>query len=450
MLYNVGMQTAEYQRADAAHHVHPFTDMAALGAGARIITRARGVYCWDSDGNKILDAMSGLWCVNMGYGQTALVEAAARQMRELPYYNSFFQCTTPPTVALSERLAEVAPAGFRRVFYTGSGSEANDTVVRLLRYYWQLRGEPQRRIIIARDNAYHGSTIASASLGGMTAMHKQGGLPIPDVAHVAQPYWYGEGRGAGETPAQTGARAAAALRAKIVEVGGERVAGFIGEPVQGAGGVVIPPPNYWREAQAICDEFGVPIIADEVICGFGRLGHWFGLEHFGIAPKMISMAKGLSSGYLPIGAVMLHDDIADVLAGGGEVLHGYTYSGHPTCAAVARANLDLMRESGVVERVREETAPYLQACWRQLGAHKAVGESRGLGMVAALELVVDADADGFEAGAAGSRCRDLSVGNGLIMRAVRDTMIIAPPLIISKSEVDELVEKAAKTLDQMV
>jgi len=428
---------------DAAHYIHPFTDSGALGDTARIIVRADGVYLWDSDGNKVLDGMSGLWCINIGYGRHELVDAAARQMRELPYYNSFFQCATPASIRLAEKLAEIAPPGFNRVFYAGSGSEANDTVIRLLRYYWQLRDEPQRRIIIARHNAYHGSTVGAASLSGMAFMHAQGGLPIPDIVHIRQPYWYGEGQDM--TPDTFARVTAEALREKIEEVGAENVAGFIGEPVQGAGGVIVPPNGYWQAVQRICDDYNVPLVSDEVICGFGRLGHWFGCEHFGTTPKIIVTAKGLTSGYLPMGAVLVHNDIADVLTKkGGEFAHGYTYSGHPTCAAVALENINIIQREEIITRVRDDIAPYLQQRWRELENHPAVGECRGVGMVAAMELNSNE-----AAGVMGARCRDISIKNGLVMRAVRDAMIIAPPLVISHTEIDELIDKARTTLDEL-
>ena len=437
------MKTADFQRLDAAHYLHPFTDSGALGDTARIIVRADGVYLWDSDGNKILDGMSGLWCVNIGYGRHELANAAARQMRELPYYNSFFHCTTPASIQLAEKLAEVSPAGFNRVFYAGSGSEANDTVIRLLRYYWQLRDEPQRRVIIARDNAYHGSTVGAASLGGMAFMHAQGGLPIPDIAHIRQPYWYGESEGM--TPEAFAQATANALREKIEEIGADNVAGFIGEPVQGAGGVIVPPDGYWQTVQRICDDYRVPLVSDEVICGFGRTGHWFGCEYFATTPKIIVIAKGMTSGYLPMGAVLVHDDIASVLVEkGGEFAHGYTYSGHPTCAAVGLENINIMQQENIIDRVREDVAPYLQQRWRELANHPMVGECRGVGMMAAMELKTDE-----ATGAVGARCRDLSIKNGLVMRAVRDAMIIAPPLVIRREEIDELIDKAKKTLDEL-
>ena len=441
--------TAEYQRNDAAHYLHPFTDSGALGAGARIIARAEGVYLWDTDGHQMLDGMSGLWCVNVGYGRDAIVRAVSAQMRELPYYNSFFQCATPPAIELAQTLADLAPPGFNHVFFTGSGSEANDTVVRLCRRYWELRGQPDRQIIISRHNAYHGSTMAGASLGGMAAMHAQGGLPIPGIVHIRQPYWYGEGRHL--SPSDFGLQAARALADKIEELGAAQVAAFIAEPVQGAGGVIVPPDTYWPEIQKICAHYEVPIIADEVICGFGRLGAWFGSQSMNIAAKLMPIAKGLTSGYLPMGGVLVHDDLAEVLINqGGEFAHGFTYSGHPVCAAAALANIKIMREENLITRVRDDLAPYLQKQWATLAAHPLVGETRGQGMVAALELVADKSSGRrFAGGGAGPRCRDLSNANGLVMRAVGDIMIIAPPLIITHEQIDELVTKARLTLDML-
>ena len=440
--------TADYRRLDAAHYMHPFTDGGALGAGARIITRGEGVYLWDSEGNKILDGMSGLWCVNMGYGREEIARAVEKQLRELPYYNSFFQCATPPAIELAAKLSEVAPPGFSHVFFAGSGSEANDTVVRLIRRYWELRGQPKRTVIISRKNAYHGSTMAGASLGGMAAMHAQGGLPIPGIVHTRQPYWFEEGREM--TAEEFGVRAAAAAAETIQKTGAENVAAFIGEPVQGAGGVIIPPDSYWPEIQRICESNEIPIIADEVICGFGRLGRWFGSEYFNIRPKLMPVAKGMTSGYLPMGGVLVHDDIAETINDGGEFAHGYTYSGHPVCAAAALANLELMQKENIIEKVRDDIAPYFQEQWRQLASHPLAGETRGAGMLGAVEITADKESGArFNAApGAGELCRDNSMQCGLVMRAVRDTMIVAPPLVISRAEIDELVGKAAAALDK--
>jgi putrescine---pyruvate transaminase len=441
--------TAEWQQLDRQHYLHPFTDSKALHAkGTRVIVRAEGVYLYDSEGQRILDGMAGLWCVNVGYGRRELADAAYRQMLELPYYNSFFQTAHPPAIELARRLVALTPPQFNHVFFTGSGSEGNDTVVRLVRRYWDLLGQGERKVIISRVNAYHGSTMAGASLGGMAFMHEQGGLPIPDIVHIPQPYWYADG---GElTPAEFGLRTAQALEAKILEVGAHRVAAFIGEPIQGAGGVIIPPDSYWPEIQRICDRHGILLVADEVICGFGRTGHWFGSNLYGIRPDLMTLAKGLSSGYLPIGGVMVADRVADVLIDkGGEFAHGYTYSGHPVACAVASVNLSLIQQENLVVRTRDEMGPYLAAKWRQIAEHPLVGEARSVGLIGALELVRDKRTRQFfdKRGEVGAICRDFCFQNGLIMRAVRDTMIISPPLVITREQVDELAEKAWRCLD---
>ena len=439
--------TAQWQQMDH-HHLHPFTDHEALRSkGARVITRAEGIYLWDSEGNRILDAMSGLWCVNIGYGRKELAEVAYRQMLELPYYNSFFSTTHPPAAELSELLAAVTPPAFNQVLLTSSGSEANDTVVRMVRHYWAKRGEPQRRVIISRDNAYHGSTMAGASLGGMKNMHAQGGLPIPDIVHIPQPYWYGEGRAT--PPDEFGAQVAAKLAEEIERQGPGKVAAFIAEPIQGAGGVIVPPATYWPAIQRIVREYGILLVADEVICGFGRTGEWFGSEYYGLQPDLMPIAKGMSSGYMPLGGVMVADRVAEVISA-GEFAHGFTWSAHPVACAVAKANIEIMRNERIVENGARETAPLLQRKWRELAAHPLVGEARGVGFLGALELVRDKrSAERFTPdGATGCLCRDICAQNGLVMRAVpNDIMVIAPPLTITPAEIDELVALAWKCLD---
>ncbi len=444
------MNTREYQMLDRAHHLHPFTDFKALGEeGSRIVTRAEGVYIHDSEGNRMLDGMAGLWCVNLGYGREELVEAATAQLRELPYYNNFFKSAHPPAVELAEALCRLAPAHMNRVFFTGSGSEANDTALRMVRRYWQLEGKPDKQWIISRENAYHGSTVAGLSLGGMAPMQAQGGPLVPKIAHVRQPYWFGEGREM--SPDAFGRECAAALEAKIQELGEENVAAFIAEPVQGAGGAIIPPPSYWTAVKEVLARHDILLIMDEVICGFGRLGEWFGSQHYGLEPDLMPIAKGLSSGYLPIGGVLVGDRVADALVErGGEFFHGFTYSGHPVCAAVALKNLELMRAEGIVERVRDDIGPYLSRCWASLGDHPLVGESRSLGLIGALELVADkARGERFPKSlGVGNLCRDICFDIGLVMRSVGDTMIISPPLVITRTEVDELVRLARQALDE--
>ena len=441
----------EQQRLDAAHHLHPFSDAGSLASrGTRIITRAEGIYLYEANGHRLLDGMSGLWCVALGYGRQDLVDAATRQLQQLPYYNSFFQCTTPPAIELAALLSELTPPQFEHFFFTGSGSESNDTFVRMVRRYWDVLGQPQRKVIISRWNGYHGSTMAGASLGGMKAMHGQGGLPIPDIVHIEQPYWFECG---GElTPAEFGLQAAQALERKIIEIGADKVAAFIGEPVQGAGGVIMPPATYWPEIQRIIDKYGILFGSDEVICGFGRTGSWFGCEHYGTRPDFMTLAKAITSGYLPLGALAVGKRVAEVLIErGGEFHHGFTYSGHPAACAVAIANLTALRREGLIARVREDIGPYFAQAFASLAAHPLVGEVRTLGLLGALELVPDKPSRRFfpERGAVGTRARDLSVKNGLVMRAVSDTLIVAPPLVISRREVDELVSMARSTLNEL-
>ena len=440
-------QTQHWQALGRDHLLPPFTDYKALNAkGTRIIERASGVYLWDSDGNQILDAMAGLWCVNVGYGREELVEAAARQMRELPYYNLFFQTAHPPALALAQAIAEIAPEGMNHVFFTGSGSEANDTVLRMVRHSWAIKGQPERKVIIGRWNGYHGSTVAGASLGGMKAMHGQGDCPIPGIEHIDQPYWYGEG---GDLdPDEFGVKVADQLERKILEVGADKVAAFIAEPIQGAGGVIIPPDSYWPRIRQIIDRYGILLIADEVICGFGRTGHWFGSDYYGNAPDLMPIAKGLTSGYLPMGGVIVRDEVVATLNEGGEFYHGFTYSGHPVAAAVALENLRILKEERIIERVRDKTAPYLQARWRELADHPLVGEARGVGMLGALELVKNKKTrERFADPGAAMTCREHCFRNGLVMRAVGESMIVSPPLVISEAEIDELIDKVTRCLD---
>ncbi len=441
--------TQAWQAADSAHFLHPFTDFQSLAKkGSRIITRADNIYLWDSDGNKILDAMSGLWCVNVGYGQQALVDAAAAQMQQLPFYNAFFQTATPPAIELAEVLSEVTPPQFQHVFFSGSGSEGNDTVVRMVRRYWDILGQPERQVIISRNNAYHGSTMAGASLGGMSGMHAQGGLPIPNIVHIEQPYWYELGREM--TRDAFGLVAAGWLEKKILDIGPEKVAAFIGEPVQGAGGVIIPPATYWPEVQRICDQYGILLVSDEVICGFGRTGRWFGCETLGSRPDLMTFAKGVTSGYVPLGGVMVGDRVAKVLVEqGGEFNHGYTYSGHPVACAVALANIKLIREQRLVEHVHDDVGPYLAQAYASLADHPLVGDAETCGLMAALLLVKDkARGTPFpEALEIGMVCRGHCFGNGLIMRAVGDRMIIAPPLVITRAQIDEMMVLIRRCLD---
>ena len=443
------MPTADLQALDAAHHLHPFTTGDEIAAkGARVITGADGVMLCDSEGNQILDAMAGLWCVNVGYGREELADVAARQMRELPYYNTFFMTTHVPVIALSQRIAELAPEGMNTVFYAGSGSEANDTNIRMVRTYWDMKGKPSKKVIISRHNAYHGSSVGSGSLGGMSGMHAQGGMPIPDIHHIGQPNWWAEG--GDMTPEEFGLMRAQELEQAIEEMGIDRVAAFIAEPVQGAGGVIVPPSTYWPEIQRICDKYEILLIADEVICGFGRTGNWFGSTTMGIRPDIMTIAKGLSSGYQPIGGSIISDEIAGVI-NSGEFNHGYTYSGHPVASAVALENLRILDEEGIVTRVREQTAPYLKQKWDTMLKHPLVGEANLVGMMGSLVLTPHKESRAAfksDTGTVGFICRERCFANNLVMRHVGDRMIISPPLVINEAEIDTLIERAWQSLDE--
>ncbi len=446
-------QTAELRRMDLAHHLPAQSDyklQQQLG-GSRIIVRAHDCTIEDADGTLLLDGMAGLWCVNVGYGRKELAQAAYDQMLELPFYNTFFKTANEPAIRLAAQVSARLGADLTHVFFNSSGSEANDTAFRLARHYWTLRGEPKRQIFISRWNAYHGSTVAGASLGGMKAMHAQGNLPIPGIEHVMQPYWFGDGFG--ESPESFGARAAAAVEARILEVGPQNVAAFIGEPVQGAGGVIIPPPGYWKKVEAVCRKYGILLIADEVICGFGRLGRWFGFQHFGIKPDIVTMAKGLSSGYLPISATAVAAPIVDLLKQkGGEFIHGYTYSGHPTAAAVALRNLEIIAREHLVERVAEDTGPYFANALTRLAANPLVGDARSLGLIGAIEIVSRQGTNqrfGGKEGAAGPIVRDACIRNGLMVRAIRDSIVMCPPLIISRAQIDQLVDIIDRSLAEV-
>lgn len=451
---NTVVDTKLIQQLDSAHFLHPFTDFKDLATrGARVITKAEDIYIWDSDGVRLLDAMSGLWCVNVGYGRRELADAAHQQMMTLPFYNSFFQTTNVPAVELATKLASLAPrAGersFEHVFYSSSGSESNDSNVRMVRRYWDLLGQPQRKVIISRNNAYHGSTMAGASLGGMGGMHAQGDLPIPNISHIEQPYYFGLGR-RGETAEEFGLRAARWLEEKILALGPEKVAAFIAEPVQGAGGVIIAPETYWPEIQRIVDRYGILLISDEVICAFGRLGHWFAYEKFGYRPDLVTFAKAVTSGYIPLGGVMVGNRVARVLIEqGGEFNHGYTYSGHPVACAVGLANINLMEREQLPQRVRTDIGPYLASLFLKLNEHPLVGLAETCGLVAGLALVRNKHSgEGFDpAHAVGMVCRGHCFRNGLIMRAVGDRMIIAPPLTITHAQVDEMMALIWRCLD---
>lgn len=445
---NTQAKTRQLKELDRAHHLHPFTDFKDYSKqGGRIVSRAEHIYIYDSDGNKMLDGMSGLWCCNLGYSQQAIKDAICAKLDDLPFYNNFFKCSNEPAVELASALAEITPPQFNHAFFTNSGSEANDTNLRLVQRYYKLLGKPEKIHIISRKNAYHGSTIAASSLGGMSAMHDQTrGLDY--IHHINQPHWFSEG--GDDSPEDFGIRVARELEAKIEELGEDKVAAFIAEPIQGAGGVIVPPASYWPEIRRICTERDILLIMDEVICGFGRTGKWFGCETYELTPDLMTFAKAVTNGYIPLGGVMVGDTVADVLLShGGEFTHGLTYSGHPVACAAGLATLDILRESRVIEHAASEVAPHFQARLRELEDHPIVGEVRGIGMFAAVELVRDKGSRERLAPDSQSAvfCRDTANVNGLMVRQTGDAMIMAPPLICTTGEIDILVEKLGQALD---
>ena len=441
--------TEQWQKIDSAHHLHPFTDFKELiNTGTRVIISGKGNYVIDSENNKILDMMAGLWCVNIGYGRKELAEVAYEQMQLLPYYNSFFKTATTPSIELSKVLADIAPEGIERFFYGSSGSESNDTVVRLVRRYFDILGKKNKKTFISRTFAYHGSTMASASLGGMQAMHDQGDLPLPGFVHAMPPYQYKFGKNISED--EFCKLAVNDIEKKIIEIGSDNVAAFIGEPIQGAGGVIVPPQNYWNLIQDLCKKYDILLCIDEVICGFGRTGEWFGSQHYNIKPDVITFAKGITSGYLPLSGIGIGKKISDVMINqGGEFYHGYTYSGHPVACAVAVENIRIIKEEGMIENVKKNIAPYLQKRMREFENHPLVGEVRGEGLLVGVELVKNKEKKELfdPVGKVGNICKDHCINNNLIMRAVRDGMMCSPPLTISKDDIDKCVERFKISLD---
>jgi putrescine aminotransferase len=445
---NSSVDSATLKALDRAHYLHPFTDLHGYAEeGGRIFSRAEGVFIHDTDGNAMLDGMSGLWCCNLGYSQDAIKQAIFDQLQQLPYYNTFFKCANQPAVELAGALTEVAPPGFAHVFFTNSGSEANDTNLRLVKRYYDLLGKPHKKHIISRRNAYHGSTIAAASLGGMKAMHEQtNGLDY--VHHINQPHWFE--LGAEEDPDAFGRRVAAELAAKIDELGEDNVAAFIAEPVQGAGGVIVPPDSYWPAVQKILDERDILFIADEVICGFGRTGNWWGSQTYDLKPDLVTFAKAVTNGYVPLGGVLVGDRVSDVLlAGGGEFAHGLTYSGHPVACAAGIATLEVLRSDDIIGRAARDLAPRLQDGLKAFEAHPIVGQVRGRGMFAAVELVRDKHSrERLAPDSAGAVfCRDTANDRGLMVRQTGDAMIMAPPLVCEAEHIDLLIERLGEALD---
>ncbi len=437
---------------DIASHLHSYTDARKLeNEGPLIIAEGKGIHVYDTTGKEYIEGLSGLWCASLGFGEERLVEAAAAQMRKLPYYHTFAQKSDMPAVDLAERLLEIAPVKMSKVFFANSGSEANDSVIKLVWYYNNARGRPEKKKIISRIKGYHGVTVASASMTGLPANHRDFDLPIKNILHAPCPHHYRFGN-EGESEEDFATRMAAELDKMIQDEGPDTVAAFIGEPVMGAGGVLVPPRTYWEKIQAVLKKYDILLIADEVICGFGRTGNMFGCETFGIKPDIMSVAKALSSAYLPISAVMISDKVyqavADNSAKIGTFGHGFTYSGHPVSAAVALETLKIYQERNIIEHVRA-VGPALQAGLRRFADHPLVGEVRGVGLVAAVELVADkATKMPFDPAAKvglylGERAQD----HGLIIRPLMDSIAFCPPLIITEKQIGDMLSRFEQALE---
>ena len=433
---------------DTAHFLHPFTDFAQYKAApGRTYVRGEGIHIIDSEGRSLLDGMSGLWCTNLGYSQTSIIDAITAQLHALPFYNSFFNCSTDATIELAQKMTDILPAGFNHVFFTNSGSEANDTNIRLVHRYFDLLGKPEKKIFISRKNAYHGSTIAAASLGGMSGMHAQMSA-LPYVEHIEQPYDFdADARLSDE---ELGHRAAQALAQKIDALGADRVAAFIAEPIQGAGGVIIPPDNYWPQIAAICKERDILLISDEVICGFGRTGSMWGCQTYGYRPDLITFAKAVTNGYQPLGGVGVSDTVAEVLTtSGGEFAHGFTYSGHPVACAAGIATVELYQSSQIVDAVAKDRQVAWATAVQALSDHPIVGDLKSKGMLMGIELVKNKNTRERLAPDSGGAvyCRNQAIDGGLMVRQVGDRIISAPPLIISDEEMTTLVDRLRRALD---
>jgi putrescine aminotransferase len=443
-------QFSQLKELDALHHLHPFTNHKSLReGGARVIVRGHGPYIWDSEGKRILDGMSGLWTTSIGYGREELADAAHAQMKDLAFYNTFFRTTHPMAVQLARKLAEISPANLNNVFYGSSGSESNDTAIRLIRHYWWLKNQPKRRIIISRKTAYHGSTIAAGSMGGMAHVHAHSYPVYEGFRHVMDPYWFGEAF-EGETPEQLGLRAARAVEEEILRCGPDNVAAFAGEPVQGAGGVKIAPETYWPEVQKIVDKYGILLLADEVITGFGRLGTWFASEYYGIKPDFITFAKSVTSGYIPLSGVMVGDNIVEAIMNHDDDFnHGYTFSGHPVACAVALKNIEIMERENLIPKVKTTTGPRLAKMLAKFADHPIIGEVRSVGMLGAIELTSNKKKRTrfADPGRVGLICRNHFFDKGFIMRAVWDSMVCAPPLIWEEEHFEEAEKVIKAALD---
>jgi len=435
-------------RLDAQHHLHPFTNHEEMQAkGTHVMVRGKGVYLWDSRGRKLLDGLAGLWCVNVGYSCDEIVEAVNEQMRRLPYYCSFFNTTTESAIELADKISAVAPRGLGHVMFTNSGSEANETALKLIRGYLKLRGQSKRWKIITRKYSYHGVTLATTSMTGLSNCTEPFDLPLPGFVQVPGPLAYAADKE--KEPDAYGRWCLEETERIILKEDPTTIAAIFAEPIQGAGGVIVPPAGYLRALRDLARKYGILFVADEVITGFGRLGSWFASELWNLEPDVLVLAKGLTSGYLPLGATVVRDEIADVLIHGGYLAHGFTYSGHPASCAAGLANLRVIERDKLIEHVHEDVGPYFQDKLRGYAGHPLVGEVRGYGLIGAIELLPpDRDKSKLK-GALGAKAAALARQEGVIVRGIRDMIAMSPPLIITRAQIDELFAGVDRMLAKM-
>lgn len=436
---------------DIAYHFHAYTNAQAHSElSPMIMERGEGVYVFDKSGNRYIEGMSGLWSAALGFNEKRLLDAAHLQMQKLPYYHNFTHRSHGPAIDLAEKLIEIAPARMSKVFYTNSGSEANDTIVKMVWYRSNAMGMPEKKKIISRQRGYHGVTVASASMTGLPANHTSFDLPIPGILHTTCPHYWREGRD-GETEVAFASRCAQDLDELIQAEGPDTIAAFIAEPVMGAGGVVVPPATYWEKIQNVLRKYDILLIADEVICGFGRTGNMFGSTTYNIQPDIMTMSKQITSSYFPFSALMVNDRVYDPIAEEsgriGVLGHGFTGGGHPVGAAVALENIRVIEERDLVTMAAARGAE-LQSALAAYLDHPLVGEVRGVGLIAALELVApEGREEEFTTGKLGAQMNALMMQNGLISRNMGDAMAFCPPLIVSASEIREIVSIVERSLE---
>jgi 4-aminobutyrate--pyruvate transaminase len=448
------MPLTNTQTRDVEALIHPYTNLVKhRETGPLVLDRGKGIYVYDDHGKEYIDGLASLWCVSLGYGEERLVEAAARQMRQLPFTHIFAGRSHEPAIELAEKLKEVAPFASSKVFFANSGSEANDTQIKLVWYYWNAHGKPLKKKIISRTKGYHGVTLVSASLTGLANNHKGFDLPFPGILHTDCPHAYRFAE-AGETEVAFSARLAANLEALILKEDPDTIAAFIAEPVMGAGGAIVPPKGYFEAIQPILTKYDILLIDDEVICGFGRTGSYWGAQTYNMKPQTLSCAKALSSGYLPISAMIINDDMYQAMLDQSRAIgtfgHGFTYSAHPVAAAVAVETLKIYEERNLFAHVRTVAPTFLKRL-NALADHPLVGEAKGVGLIGAVELVADkaTKASHLPAKMVGQACANYAQAEGLFVRALLgDRVAFCPPLIITEAEINEMFDRFVRALDK--